>query len=431
LAASAKKMSLLRSCFLVIVWSAGFAAPSILFSQAIKTELRKEGKTIELHRDGLPYYIKGVAGESHYALAKAIGANSIRIRHQDLAPAALDSAQALGMTVLVVLHIPSVEEGFNPKNSNESAALIESFNTVILQHKNHPALLMWSAGFEINELGHGPEIHGFVNNLAKLCHVLDANHPVITSIKGVTKAEIQTLKKSIPEIDAIGINAQGAVEGIADVLKSAGWTKPYLFTEWGVNDLDEAPLTPWEAPVEANSTQKALAYRKRFETVIAQDLKQCLGSYAGHWGYWFKATPTWPGLMLTSGELLGGVDELQLLFTKVPPVNHAPEIVSMKISAAIEFDNVILGTDSEFSAWVQASDPDGDDLQYTWEILPDTFFIAPPKVRPQPLEQLIVNNYGQRISFRTPETKGMFRLYVYIYDRRGKAATANIPFFVN
>jgi hypothetical protein len=404
---------------------------SMVYAQPVKTEIRKVGKSFEFVRADKPFFIQGVAGESRYAYAASIGANAIRIRHQALAPAALDSAAALGLSVLVTLRIPSKEEGFDPANSAQAAELIETFNNTILAHKNHPALLMWSAGFEVNQLNHGPAIWNLVNRVAKLCRALDTNHPVITTLAGVTKEDIQALKKSVPEIDALGINVTGAVDGIPASLRAWGWSRPYLLTEWGTNSDKDAPRTAWEAPIEPTSTQKAQFYLKRYDNISTFDTNLFLGSFAGYWGSWFKTTPTWSGLFLETGEALGGLDMLQSLFTKKPVTNHAPEIHAMKISASTAYDNVILGTDSEFSAWVEATDPDGDDLNYRWEIMADTFFISPPVTKPVPLDSMIVNNFGHRISFFTPENKGMYRLYVYVSDRRGKAATANIPFFVN
>lgn len=399
--------------------------------QAVKTVIQKDGKDFVLSRDGKPYFIQGVAANSLFRQAAESGANSVRISHHDLAAAALDSAHAAGLTVTVVLRIPTREQGFNTSNSSEAAALIESFNSVILAHKNHPALLMWAAGIEINRLEQGNSVYALVNNLAKLCHVLDPNHPVMTILGGASKEEINLVKKNIPEIDLLGINTYDALEGLPSAMRAWGWTKPYVVSEWGSSSDKNAPKTTWEAPVEQTSTEKALAYRRRYEDAIAVDVRYCLGSFAGIWGTRFSSTPTWQGLFLDSGEMLGGADELNQIFTRKRPANLAPEISSVKIASQTAFDNVILGLDSEFSAWVQASDPDGDSLSYRWEVLADTFFYAPPETRPEPISGLIVNNYGQRISFRTPDKQGMYRLYVYVYDRRGKAATGNIPFFVN
>jgi hypothetical protein len=50
---------------------------------------------------------------------------------------------------------------------------------------------------------------------------------------------------------------------------------------------------------------------------------------------------------------------------------------------------------------------------------------------PKSLPGLIVNGNESDIRLRVPEKAGAYRLFVYIFDGKGHAAHANIPFFVD
>jgi hypothetical protein len=85
-----------------------------------------------------------------------------------------------------------------------------------------------------------------------------------------------------------------------------------------------------------------------------------------------------------------------------------------------------------FDASVQASDPDGDPLVWHWAVLPELKGNGAGKrmAMPAPVPGTISNTSGSQISVKAPETPGIYRLYVWIKDGNGHAATANAPFEV-
>ncbi len=68
----------------------------------------RHGDSYSLLRNGQPYFVKGAVGAVHLEELVAAGGNSIRAD-----PAALDRAQALGLSVLVDLPFGKQRWGFN------------------------------------------------------------------------------------------------------------------------------------------------------------------------------------------------------------------------------------------------------------------------------------------------------------------------------
>ena len=122
---------------------------------------------------------------------------------------------------------------------------------------------------------------------------------------------------------------------------------------------------------------------------IASNPRQIMGSYVFLWGQKQERTPTWYGQFLEDGV--------------------------------------------ETEAWVRAADPDGDVLAYRWEIMRESEATQDGgdlEEVPERIEGRIDDPGLDRIRVTAPADPGAYRLFVYIYDGRGKAGHANIPFYV-
>ncbi|MFN6090912.1 MAG: glycoside hydrolase family 2 TIM barrel-domain containing protein, partial [Bacteroidota bacterium] len=115
-----------------------------------KTNVIKTESGYQLYRNGLPYYVKGVGGDVNLDLAVQIGANSIRTWGIDNAQQILDDAQKHGMTVMLGLWLQHERHGFDYNNTEKVKIQLEHFKRVIDKFKNHPALLMWGIGNELD-----------------------------------------------------------------------------------------------------------------------------------------------------------------------------------------------------------------------------------------------------------------------------------------
>ena len=132
--------------------------------------------------------VKGAACEGNYLeILKEYGGNTIRTWTID--KKTLDKAHELGLKVVAGIWLDHLRHNddfdYNdPKFIKKQRKKVES---IVKKYKNHPALLAWGLGNEV-EL-HVPEemlkpIWKELNILAETIKSLDANHPVMTSIAG-------------------------------------------------------------------------------------------------------------------------------------------------------------------------------------------------------------------------------------------------------
>ena len=120
------------------------------FIAEAQTKVVQNGIGYSFERDGKPYYVKGVGGEVNLDAAVAIGANSIRTWGVENAEQVLDEAQKRGLTVMLGMWLQPERQGFNYDDKSKVLKQFNYFKTVIEKYKNHPALLMWGIGKELN-----------------------------------------------------------------------------------------------------------------------------------------------------------------------------------------------------------------------------------------------------------------------------------------
>jgi hypothetical protein len=150
-----------------------------------------------------------------------------------------------------------------------------------------------------------------------------------------------------------------------------------------------------------------------------------LGSYAFTWGSKREATATWFGLLLPDGSKLAGVDALTEAWSGRPPENRCPEIRSIELEGPDEVDP---GT--VVRVRLEASDPEGDAISADWQLRREqaTYFTGGDTQAAQPVfADAIEESSTAGVTLRMPKGAGKCRLYVFIRDGKGGAATANVP----
>jgi hypothetical protein len=387
-------------------------------------------------RAGEPYYIKGVGGNYRLDLAAALGANSLRTWGVQGLGQVLDEAQELGMTVLVGIYLSP-----NPNNyqSNAMAANKASLQDLLHAYAKHPAILMWALGNEINSTSQTPEMWQFVNELALLIQEHDPMHPVITVLaQRELPSTIALIKEHAPALQGLGINSYGGLLVLADELDALDSGLPYIVTEWGPQGHWEADICPWERPIDESSSAKAERYLAHYELIDSRrDL--FVGSYAFYWGQKQERTPTWYSLFTEyrqaelglPGYSYGAVDILQKCWTGTYAENTAPILQSFSIQGLDTKLGATLQSSTPYVAEVLVTDPNGDTLDYTWEILEDPIpSNAGGGWEPRPRRVGSVTKGSEaQWQFSIAEA-GAYRLFVYVSDGQGHAATANIPLLV-
>jgi hypothetical protein len=82
---------------------------------------------------------------------------------------------------------------------------------------------------------------------------------------------------------------------------------------------------------------------------------------------------------------------------------------------------------------VVVEDPDGDPLTVRWEVRSESMDRregGDREAEPPPHPESFVESKGFDFTFKAPTLTGPCRLFVFVYDGKGNAATANLPFLV-
>lgn len=399
----------------------------------VKVEVRQENGKWTLYRGGAPYYIKGVGGQQYLDRAVAYGANSVRTWGSGEAIAILDEAHEKGLTVLFGLWVGQERQGFDYDDGKSVKAQLEQFREVVKAYKDHPAILMWGVGNENDLFYKNFKVWNAINDIAKMIHEEDPNHPVMTVTAGLDVAEVQLIQERAPEIDIYGVNTYGGLIGIDKEFRSFGWDGPYIITEWGPDGHWEVPKTAWGVPIEQTSSEKAASYKLRYEKGIYRDQEMCLGSYVFLWGQKQETTPTWYGVFLPGGYETEVMDVLEYEWSGKWPENRAPRMESLTANGQTAYDNPYTGPGELITFEARAADPEGEPLRYEWELLPESTDIrsgGDAESKPEAVALSVVKQENGAITIRAPRKRGPYRMFSYVYDGHGNAAAANIPFFV-
>lgn len=388
--------------------------------------------------NGKPFYVKGAGLEfGNQEQLAFYGGNSFRTwqtdNGQESGKRVLDRALKNGLFVTFGINMASERSGFNYDDPEAVAIQFQRIKHEIIEYKNHPALLMWAVGNELNLGSTNPKVWDAVNQVAQMIHQLDPNHPVMTPLAGFDKGLIELLKARAYSLDLIGIQLYGDIANIQEKLKTSNWHGAYIVTEWGPTGHWEVPLTNWGAPIEDNSSQKATALAKRYVNYIQSDKQQCLGSYVFLWGQKQERTPTWYSLFLESGESTEAVDVMSHLWTGKWPKNLSPTVSNLKIQLLNAENNIRLEAGHIYNASIDAKDTDLDTLSFRWQIMleSDAKSIGGDHENVPLVITSDIQDLGNgRILFKAPSSRGNFRLFVYVFDGNVNAAHANIPFQV-
>lgn len=406
------------------------APPSPQRKKPVVVRVRSTEEGYQLLRDGQPYFIKGAGGSGPMKAFVAAGGNSWRTWGTDNLETVLDEADRLGVSVAVGIWLGHERHGFHYNNADQVARQYETVRETIQRFKDHPAVLLWGLGNEMEgyEKGDNAAIWSAINNLAALAKKIDPNHPTLTTVAEIGGDRVKNIHRLCPDIDLVGINSYGGAATVPKRYRAAGGTKPYLLTEFGPPGSWESKKTSWGAALELTSSEKAEHYRRAYREAVAEPKGLCLGSYAFTWGQKQEATATWFGMLLADGSRLGAVDAMTECWTGKPPANRCPQIGSLKLVGP---ERVAAG--AVFRAELVASDPDGDPLRVKWVLQSEAASLGiggDAEAQPPTFPEALVKSDAKQAEIKAPEAGGGYRLFAYVSDGQGGAAVANLPLWV-
>jgi hypothetical protein len=402
-------------------------------AQPSKVDIRNNNGVYRIYLNGQPFYIKG-AGCVGGAMdkLKSCGGNSIRTWSADNGREILDRAHKNGLYVAMGLDVDHERRGFDYNDAKMVARQFELLKSQVLELRNHPALLLWVVGNELN-FEKNPKVWDAVNGLSKMIHEVDPNHPTTSTLAGFKPETVSLVKTRATDLDFISFQMYCDIVNLPRYLREAHWDKPYVVTEWGATGHWEVGNTKWGAPLENDSSTKADWYEKRFHIAIESDQKLCLGSYVFLWGNKQERTPTWYGMFLASGEQTEAIDAVQNVWTGQWPANRSPRVAGAWLDGKTAQQNVTLIAGRTYAAKVSATDPEHDALSYNWDVMEEskeTKIGGDAESKPATIRGVIANPGGSEISLTAPTRPGAYRLFAYIRDGKGNAAHVNIPFRV-
>ncbi|GLK82924.1 glycosyl hydrolase [Ancylobacter defluvii] len=379
--------------------------------------------------DGKPFRVRGAAGEEALAELAGLGATTIRTYGGDPGKV-LDAAQQAGLKVIVGLWVEHPRRGVDYADRAFVERQLAEFRQVVEKYKDHPALLMWGIGNEVeSELADDAAVWPAIEQVAAMVGDVDPAHPRIAVLAETGADKIRKLRAAAPSIDVLGINAYGdALYSVAARARDQGWTGPIVITELGARGQWQAATAPWGAPFELSSTQKAIELRRYLAALEDQDV----GIILFLWGWKQEVTPSWHSLRLPSGEWTEASESMAEAWGgRTPDGNHAPRIAALRLVGNPSQPYASVGTSEGWEVELAANDPDGDRLDIRW--------IVREESRVRTVAGDFEPDAGVVDSAATPLAKGArvrplsigkYRLFVEIRDGRGSAATANLPFEV-
>ncbi len=403
------------------------AIAPVMALAATASVVRIEGNegSWRLTRDGKEYFIRGGGGGGSKALLKEIGGNSFRTWGADRAKAELDEAKKFGHTVMLGFWLGHHQHGFSYLNTQALEETERSILRTVREIKDHPALLCYALGNEM-ELGepNPTEMWKFINRVAKKVKEIDPDHPVGTVVADVWKDKADAIIEHAPELQYLGINSYGGAMTVGRRWRELGGKIPYILTEYGPMGAPDCGKAPNGLPLEWTSTRKADWYRDIYEkTILADKGRYCLGGYVFTWGHKNEVSPTWFGTMLPDGTKLEVVATLAKFWGR-PVKNRCPKIGEVKVSKDAPAEGEVV------EAKVDAKDPEGDRLTWQWTLVDEATYYGEAGLglaMPQGWDEAIVAGQGtNKVKVKLPGG-GRYRLYAYCFDGKGNAAYANWP----
>ena len=403
------------------------------YSQVSKVEVSTNTQgNFELLKNGIPYYIKGAGAKDHFDLLVNSGANSIRIWSTNNS-SLLDSAHQHGLTVTLGLHVRPERSGMDYNNEYAVKGQIEKLKNEVLKYKDHPALLVWGIGNEVDLKYSNFKVWETIEILAKFIKEVDPNHPTMTVIAGVDPSKAYYIKKYCPSVDILGLNVYGSIENAGANLRKFNWDKPYIVTEWGVNGPFEAKTTSWKAKVEPPNGFKADQRLRRYQELIVEDKERCLGSYCFLWGQKQESTATWHGMFLKNGNPTEAVDVMHYCWKGEWPNSRAPSIRDISLENIGWRKDHIIEPSKQATVKIEYSKYNNNKVYIEYVLYPEAFsnkIGGDIQKSPDPIPFEIVRQTENKLIFISPKKKGAYRLFAFVKNDKGQSSVANIPFLI-
>ncbi|MEL6633383.1 MAG: glycoside hydrolase family 2 TIM barrel-domain containing protein [Bacteroidota bacterium] len=434
----------MNALFHHILFALLFAYGSILYAQATleavspsitKSEMILTDEGYRIHLNGEPFFIKGAgfAGNGSMEALAQHGANALRTWSTDNGKEVLDQAQALGLKVAMGVWVGLERHGFDYDDPEAIEKQLKSIRKKVKALKNHPALMFWCVGNEMNHHSKNPKVWDAVNEISQMIHEVDPNHLTTTPLAGMSKRVVKMVGQRAADLDFLSVQLYGPMDQLPQIIEKSGYKGPLLVTEWGATGYWEVPKTEWGAPLENHSSKKADLYLSRYQNGILDQSEQVVGSFVFLWGQKQERTPTWFGMFMPDGNETESVDMMHYAWNGQWPANRSPRLHDFTLNGSKADASIKLTAGSAYPTKVVVTDPDEDELLYRWEVRSESTTTktgGDKEYIPSEVKGLFPADAGSKTTFQAPQKAGAYRLFIYVDDGQGHTAHANIPFWV-
>lgn len=400
--------------------------------QMTRSEIRLTDEGYRIFLNGDLFYVKGAGvGKGNLQSLADHGANSIRTWSTHNAQKILDQALELDLKVMMGVWVALERHGFDYDDEKAVKAQLDNIRQDVEALKDHPALMMWCIGNELNLSATNPKVWNAVNDISKMIHKIDPNHLTTTPLAGMEKKDVDLVMQRAADLDFLSVQLYAAIDVLPEIIKKSGYKKGLMVTEWGATGYWEVPKTSWGAPIENNSTVKADLYRKRYQNAIIPE-KQIMGSHVFLWGQKQERTPTWFGMFMPDGNETESIDAMHYVWTGKWPKNRSPRLLDFTLDDKVAIDNIKLKKKEKYNAKVEVKDSEGDVLTFRWEIMRESQSKNSGGDKEE-VPDTIEGSFSEQkeiTTFRAPSETGAYRLFIYVEDGHQHTAHANIPFLV-
>ncbi len=403
-----------------------------IFAQAIPVKVVQTANGYQLTRGGEPYYIKGAGGSQLLDEVIEADGNSIRTWAADEAGKILDEAHSKGLSVMFGLWVGHERHGFNYDDEEAVAKQLARFTEIVKKYKDHPAILLWGIGNECDLFYSNTKVWYAIQDIAKMIHELDPNHPTTTVTAGLDPEEVKLIMERCPDLDIYSCNTYGEIDQVSTKIAEYGWKGPFLITEWGPTGHWEVEKTAWGVPIEQTSKEKAEIYTLRYNKYIWDYRSHCLGSYVFLWGQKQETTSTWYGVFSIGNEKTETYDAVQKVWSGKAPEKPSPRLDKVTLDGKVARDNIYLYSGKKYTAQAFVEEF-GLSTKYIWEVVPESDDIkagGDKEAAPEPLFALVKKVRGNTAELTAPKKEGAYRLFFYAKNSAKKVAYANVPFYV-
>ncbi|WP_229240271.1 glycoside hydrolase family 2 TIM barrel-domain containing protein [Dyadobacter sp. SG02] len=397
---------------------------------------QREGR-YTLIRNGKPFHIKGAGGYSHFRELHEAGGNTLRTWDTTQLAQILDSAQKYELAVIVGLPLPNSGDISFYNDPQITQTRYRALQSLIKRFKNHPAVLMWCLG---NELDFPykwtySDFYDSFNALTDMIHREDPDHPVTTTVLNFNPKYIFNIGLRC-DVDLISFNIFSNLPLLRKDLDDLAWLwkGPYMLLEWGINGpWQGTQQTAWGAYIEDTSKKKAEIYQQSYRQFMPLNDPRFLGACVFFWGNKQETTHTWFSIFDEYGNVSETVGAMRGIWTGKPTPVIYPEIKYMLLNTQGARDNILLNPSANASAEVLLFKGHDRIRSVRWQIFQEDWYRENHLNSTRKLVPLATaesDGRNLRFSFAAPKQEGPYRIFATIYDNAGNFASCNTPFYV-